>query len=973
MPTTFAFTPYFAEKRYKTYFEAVNLHDDHAEIRFKDNTNEKRKMLAAALYMPFKLFARSVGIPLERMEELQLFLNAFMIEDDSAVLYALSSNPTSMDIFEILLEKISRQASVEKIEIFYILPAMVMQLFYKIVKEEQRIQDDNTILNDIVTPTSSSRHSSRQSSRRPSESGSPLPSSTERPNDAVIENFRKHFLDFKTPSMVENTIIAPTTKRGHSAENRTNQMSNNPYGALAEYSDPEDEPEDTATMDKLVAELSPMHKWDQLYDSQGEPHFLPGETIFFEQEPTVDKTVSVDGTVFTIIEDIPPAGDPPTGPTNANVENSTIDGIFTIRAGPASVPEFPLASPLLGNTFRAKRNLPLISGLPAPTPRISNSSMSTGTSGLVPGLAPNLSSPSHRPNDMKQSFNVEFQNKDPHVVAPPIIGPTTTSKQPPPIPPPSYHQAINRPPVVDIRRPPPPPPDPYYRGGGSGFQPPPGPPPGSPPGPPPGPAPPIPVTPVNPPLLRGIDWREHRLDPRNVDVAINPLTNTIHPWYFVRHEVGSSINHGTRFRCFMQPRDQFLSNFDGHINLGSSNASLKSFLLGFPRLPATAEKADIFSFLSAAAYFSSGFGVYIPPPHTLEPGDNKGMWWPLVPVVYKFNLAYYDNALLQVLTSKTTKLADTPLVAHLIHESSGYQILYRLAYYAGHPALIPGRNNIEMPRQKSDMSLIKYRKAWEHYLHVSYLMGVFLSDRYFVECFCERMHDMYSRTLCPHVILLVRRLPINNAVPDFYMPENILEYCGTVGVHVGIRDLDLLSSPRQESDNRRNSRAPSARPLPVQQITQEDELDFLDNEQYLLVCQLSNAPGRSCDLCRSSDHLLRQCPHLMELKNNPMACKRILSALRATLDPLVAESATARPSSPPSRGFVPARARAGPPFRPGTPRTTNRSSDRIVRAVIDTTDGDTDESASITDNESVVELTDDDNTVDERDFPYAGE
>jgi hypothetical protein len=606
-------------------------------------------------------------------------------------------------------------------------------------------------------------------------------------------------------------------------------MSNNPYGALAEYSDPEDELEDTATIDKLVAELSPMHKWDQLYDSQGEPHFLPGETIFFEQEPTVNKTVSVDGTVFTIIEDVPTVGDPPTGPTNVNVKNCTIDGLSTIRTDPPSVPDFPLASPLLGNTFRAKRNLPLISGLPAATPRISNSSMSTGTS----GLAPNLPSPSPRPSDMRQGANEEFQKKDPHVAAPTIAAPTL--KSPPMIPPPTYHQAINRQPVDNIRRPP-----------SSG------PPPGSPPGPPPGPAPPIPVASVNPPLLRGIDWREHRLDPRNVDLTINPSTNTIHPWYFLRHEVGSSINHGTRFRCFRQPCDQFLNSFDGHINLGSSNASLKSFLLGFPRLPSTAEKADIFSFLSAAAYFSSGFGVYVPPPHTLEPGDNKGMWWPLVSPLYKFNLAYYDNALLQALTSKTTKFSD-------------------------------------------------------------------------------------------------------------------------ISTHVGIRDLDLLSSPRQESDNRRSVRATSTRPLPVQQITQEDELDFLDNEQYLLVCQLSNVPGRFCDLCRSSEHLLRQCPHLMELKNNPMACKRILSALRATLEPSITEPATSRPSSTPSRGFVPTRARMNTPFRPETPRTTNRSSDRVIRAVTDTNDADTDESASITDNESVIELTDDENTVDERDFPYAGE
>jgi hypothetical protein len=469
-------------------------------------------------------------------------------------------------------------------------------------------------------------------------------------------------------------------------------------------------------------------------------------------------------------------------------------------------------------------------------------------------------------------------------------------------------------------------------------------------------------------LLQGIDWREHRIDPRTVDTAVDLATNTILPWHFSRHEVGSVINHGTRFRCFLQPRDQFLQNFDGRIVLGSSNVTLKSFLLGFPRLPSTAEKADIFSFLSSAAYFCSGYGVYIPPPHTLEPDSNKGTWWPLVSDLYKRHLAYYDNAILQALTSKTTKLVDTPLIAHLIHEQSGYQILYRLAYYAGHPALIPGRNGVEMPRQKSDMSLIKYRKAWEHYLHVLYLMGVFLSDRYFVECFCERMHDMYSRTLCPHVILLVRRLSVNSAVPDFYMPENILEYCGTVSTHVGIRELDLLSSPRQESDSRRSARAPPIRQIPVQQITSVDDLDFLTDEQFLLVCQLSNAPERKCDLCRSSEHLLRSCPRLLELKSDPMACKRLFSALRASIDGPVTNNGNSRPAV----STYPPRSRMSTSMRPGTPRATNRSSDRLVRAITGADDTDNEDSITAADAESIVELTDDEQSVD-ADFYHAGE
>ena len=49
---------------------------------------------------------------------------------------------------------------------------------------------------------------------------------------------------------------------------------------------------------------------------------------------------------------------------------------------------------------------------------------------------------------------------------------------------------------------------------------------------------------------------------------------------------------------------------------------------------------------------------------------------------------YYDNALFQALTMSGTGLGDSELTKPLLYETSGYQILWRLAYVAKHPRLV---------------------------------------------------------------------------------------------------------------------------------------------------------------------------------------------------------------------------------------------------------------------------------------------
>ena len=353
-------------------------------------------------------------------------------------------------------------------------------------------------------------------------------------------------------------------------------------------------------------------------------------------------------------------------------------------------------------------------------------------------------------------------------------------------------------------------------------------------------------------------------------------------------------------------------------------------------------------------------------------------WWYYLDLNYTDKGHFYGQVLHQALTQKTTGIANTPAIAHLLHETNGYQILYRIAYYGGHPTLNRRTATVSIPRQKSDMSLIAYRKAWEHFLQVHLFMGVIYSDRFFVESFAENLHSMYHKTLCPYLITQVRRLPVDEPVSRDFWPVNILEYLGALCPHMGMQPIDLSATPRElvtASNNRRTTRSSprEQRQLTIRQVDNDpqDSLDFLSGPDYLFVCQLA-ASGRHCDLCRDPDHFLRDCPHLRELRNDQGACRRLLNAIRD-----ISDASTSRDSR--SRGgssSFSARGRSDDARRSrsldGTPPASNRSRDNVVRQL------DNDDDTVEADDSTIAQLTDDDGTIGydtdrSEDFLSAGE
>ena len=460
----------------------------------------------------------------------------------------------------------------------------------------------------------------------------------------------------------------------------------------------------------------------------------------------------------------------------------------------------------------------------------------------------------------------------------------------------------------------------------------------------------------SPPHILGIDWREHRIDPATIEDHIVQETHTILPWRFPRPEVASIYNHGVRFKMFICTQQSYVRAIR-NARLGTDSFSLKNFLYSFPKLPKSAAKSDIFDFLSNVTRYCMGCSVYAPPPHTMVATHNRGEWFGALPPHCIDNWEYYDNSLYQALTSKGTNLDDSDLTKPLLYETSGYQILWRLAYIADHPRLVETHVDFAVPTQKGTDSLLSYRQNWMYYLHMQYLRGIFLSDRYFVELFIKNLHSAFNNNVKPLLLHFVRHIPVDIPVPHYFQPTNILTYLISSAANVGVTTLHPLITPREFLDSRRASKSSATvrevqTSLPIRAIqstSQSDVVDLrqitdgsVDDDMLLQICSLAAANPRTCDVCGATDHIVATCPRLRRLLEDPVKARRLLSAIEAGHSTRGGSTQTSTPSS----SLSSSRAR--------TPPTSNRTT--LIRQ-LQADDTDDDGTASIgTDDDASVDF-----------------
>ena len=306
-----------------------------------------------------------------------------------------------------------------------------------------------------------------------------------------------------------------------------------------------------------------------------------------------------------------------------------------------------------------------------------------------------------------------------------------------------------------------------------------------------------------------------------------------------------------------------------------------------------------------------------------------------------------------------TGIADTDFVKEVLYECSGYQMVWKLAYLAKHPRLVDSPTDLSMPIQRGFDTFLDYRAAWQHYLHVYYIRGVFLSDRYFTECFLRNMHSAYNSSLKPLMFHLVRRIHANDPLPSFFSPENFPSYICHSSTNIGIRGLNPMMTPKEfaalhkpRSNGNGSNKTSTASTSTIRSLDTAPayvdicQMDILDDDALLAVCSLMAANPCSCDYCGATDHLVAQCPKLRSLAQEPSRVNRLLKALEA--------ARLSRGGSFPSR--------PSPPTRPSTLPTSNRSGLALVRQLHE---DDTDEDVSIS------RLTDDEGLASDVDPDFA--
>ena len=460
------------------------------------------------------------------------------------------------------------------------------------------------------------------------------------------------------------------------------------------------------------------------------------------------------------------------------------------------------------------------------------------------------------------------------------------------------------------------------------------------------------------PVLEGIDWREHRINPSEINDRVQNDTHTIQPWRKLRPETGSTINFGVRFKAYVCTKDDLLRQLATR-RLGTDNYTVKHFLHSFPKLPKNATKSEIFDFLSNVSQYACGVAVYVPPPHTMVADGDKGAWWADLPDHCHNELAYYDNALCQALTMSSTGLSDTPGLTHLLQTRSGYGILWQMAFFAGHPTLSPTTMEFTVPTQPSSMSLSTYKKEWEYYLHMQYIRGVFLSDRYFLERFIAGMNGVYNTNLKPLLLGVLRRLEIDTYVPMHWQPAFLLPYIASLAEFNGIHNLNVAQTPKEFAESRGNRRpSNSVRSLSTTASTSKlvdiRQIDdgTLDDEMYHSICAIMAGDPKTCDLCGSLEHLIASCPRLRTLLADPHKVKRLLRTIElARAGRGGTQSQTSSTAASTLNSLI-------GDNRSSTPPTSNRTSRLVRQLQADDTDDDL----------SISRLTDDEGSVDGQDF-----
>ena len=355
------------------------------------------------------------------------------------------------------------------------------------------------------------------------------------------------------------------------------------------------------------------------------------------------------------------------------------------------------------------------------------------------------------------------------------------------------------------------------------------------------------------PYPEGPHWTHFVINPFD-DIVADPQTGSIRPWYAIKHELGRTLNFPLNLGNLQIDKDMFLAQF---VDVQYDHHShFKAFASRFPTFPeddSGAYRHNIIPFLYQVTQHCVGFGVYVPPPHTLRPGDKFGAWRKELPIwTQRQILSVFDNLLAQALRQKSTSLLSHKRLGALVRTpKQGYDMIMALAIEAGHPSLQQFPETPKEPRQGLDMSIVKYVDAWSQYLQRMILTGHHYNDRFFFQQLLRNCHSAF-KPIFKELQYSVREHSSRKPLPPSFHMSSLITKITQLAQFIDSR-VDISISAKEMTKNMRTT----IQQLKVAQMTTPGNSSTAHGD----------SPGVRCFLC-GENHPLRACPQLKTLLEN---------------------------------------------------------------------------------------------------------
>jgi hypothetical protein len=399
-----------------------------------------------------------------------------------------------------------------------------------------------------------------------------------------------------------------------------------------------------------------------------------------------------------------------------------------------------------------------------------------------------------------------------------------------------------------------------------------------------------------PPTAGNQEWFEfHARDPSNV--TINFTSGSILPWKAIRPNFGLIVSHPVPLHLHQLDRTHFLSHFQ---SVTFQSKLLKQFQDGFPVFPSNGNRRSLLPYVMQIVGYGTLFGVYVPPVHTLVPGNLMGTWYPLLPAwTQNHSATVFPGLLLNCLSNKKANLVNNEDFGGLLHHlQNGYFFLYQLAIIGGHPLLLEHPSPPLPPRQRDTHTIADYISLWQQYLFIRLLSGIYLSDRYFLMLFIRGLRPEFAlirqyinETMAPYD----GPFTINEAAPLTLSPERLLL---SLQQHT-----TWLSQPKLCLTPARDSKRSPSRPGPLDGLAlralgsdlspPDPDLAALtsDQDDAIFLHAVLQRP-RGCFFCQEDGHSVRECTRFAKLKTNPYGLKTLHRILAHAVAPSSAPSAS---------------------------------------------------------------------------------